>query len=131
MESFFGTLKTECLHYYRFATRKELRRVVFEYIEVFCASKEVSLGNSRINAMPGLTISYPLIVRNNATNQRFNWLHSPSTYPSTKSGLSRVESRALERARFAAHLLLQKPVYARVRAGSRCLAGYRAVGPEP
>lgn len=48
MESFFGTLKTECLHYYRFATRKELRRVVFEYIEVFYASKEVSLGNNRI-----------------------------------------------------------------------------------
>ena len=48
MESFFGTLKTECLHYYRFATRKELRRVVFEYIEVFYASKEVSLRNNRI-----------------------------------------------------------------------------------
>ena len=48
MESFFGTLKTECLHHYRFATRKESRRVVFEYIEVFYASKEVSLGNNRI-----------------------------------------------------------------------------------
>ena len=35
MESFFGTLKTECLHHYRFATREEARRVVFEYIEVF------------------------------------------------------------------------------------------------
>ena len=35
MESFFGTLKTESLHHYRFATREEARRVVFEYIEVF------------------------------------------------------------------------------------------------
>ena len=35
MESFFGTLKTEGLHHYRFATREEARRVVFEYIEVF------------------------------------------------------------------------------------------------
>jgi len=48
MESYFGTLKTECLHHYRFATRKESRRAVFEYIEVFYASKEVSLGNNRI-----------------------------------------------------------------------------------
>ena len=35
MESFFGTLKTESLHHYRFATREEARRVVFDYIEVF------------------------------------------------------------------------------------------------
>lgn len=35
MESFFGTLKTECLHHYRFATRGQARQVVFEYIEVF------------------------------------------------------------------------------------------------
>jgi putative transposase len=35
MESFFGTLKTESLHHYRFATREQARRVVFEYIEVF------------------------------------------------------------------------------------------------
>lgn len=35
MESFFGTLKTESLHHYRFATREGARRVVFEYIEVF------------------------------------------------------------------------------------------------
>ena len=32
MESFFGTLKTESLHHYRFATREEAGRVVFEYI---------------------------------------------------------------------------------------------------
>ena len=35
MESFFGTLKTESLHRFDFATRDEARRVVFEYIEIF------------------------------------------------------------------------------------------------
>lgn len=35
MESLFGTLKTESLHHYRFATREQARQVVFEYIEVF------------------------------------------------------------------------------------------------
>jgi len=35
MESFFGALKTESLHHYRFATREQARQVVFEYIEVF------------------------------------------------------------------------------------------------
>ena len=35
MGSFFGALKTECLHHYRFATREHARQVVFEYIEVF------------------------------------------------------------------------------------------------
>ena len=35
MESFFGTLKTESLHHYRFVTREQTRQVVFEYIEVF------------------------------------------------------------------------------------------------
>jgi putative transposase len=35
MESFFGTLKNESLHHYRFATREQSRQVVFEYIEVF------------------------------------------------------------------------------------------------
>jgi len=34
MESFIGTLKTECANY-RFATRAEARRVIFEYIEVW------------------------------------------------------------------------------------------------
>ena len=35
MESFSGTLKTESLHHYRFATREQAKRVVFEYIEMF------------------------------------------------------------------------------------------------
>ena len=35
MERFFGTLKTESLHQYRFATREQARQTVFEYIEVF------------------------------------------------------------------------------------------------
>lgn len=35
MESFFGTIKTESLHHYRFKTRETAKRVSFEYIEVF------------------------------------------------------------------------------------------------
>lgn len=35
MESFFGSLKTESLHHYRFATREAARREIFDYIEVF------------------------------------------------------------------------------------------------
>ena len=35
MESFFGALKTECLHHYKFKTRDQAKQVVFEYIEVF------------------------------------------------------------------------------------------------
>ena len=35
MESFFGTIKTESLHHYRFKTRETARRINFEYIEVF------------------------------------------------------------------------------------------------
>jgi len=33
-ESFFHTLKVEAIHGERFATRKQLRQTVFEYIEV-------------------------------------------------------------------------------------------------
>ncbi len=32
---FFGTLKTECLHHFKFKTRDQARQVVFAYIEVF------------------------------------------------------------------------------------------------
>ena len=35
MESFFGALKTECLHHYKFKTRDHAKQVVFDYIEVF------------------------------------------------------------------------------------------------
>ena len=35
MESFFGTLKTECLHHFKFKTRDHAKQFVFEYIEVF------------------------------------------------------------------------------------------------
>lgn len=35
MESFFGAIKTESLHHYRFKTREHAKRVIFEYIEVF------------------------------------------------------------------------------------------------
>ena len=34
-ESFFATLKTECVYTRRFATRAEARETIFEYIEVF------------------------------------------------------------------------------------------------
>ena len=35
MESFFATLKKECVHHERYATREEARQSVFEYIELF------------------------------------------------------------------------------------------------
>ena len=35
MESFFGTLKQECVERQTYHTRAEARRSVFEYIEVF------------------------------------------------------------------------------------------------
>ena len=35
MESFFGTLKSESLHRYEFASRDEARREIFEFIEIF------------------------------------------------------------------------------------------------
>ena len=35
MESFFGTLKEECVERQKFQTRAEARKVVFEYLEVF------------------------------------------------------------------------------------------------
>jgi putative transposase len=34
MESFFSTLKTECVYQHSFATREQARRAIFEYIEV-------------------------------------------------------------------------------------------------
>ncbi len=34
-ESFFSTLKRECVHRYHFKTRKEAQTVIFEYLEVF------------------------------------------------------------------------------------------------
>lgn len=40
MESFFGTLKTECAAY-RFATHAEARRVIFEYLEVWYNRKRL------------------------------------------------------------------------------------------
>ena len=37
------------------------------------------------------TISHPLIVQNNSTKQRPNWLHSPSNCPCTKSDLAQLQ----------------------------------------
>src|SRR5581483_2328805 len=39
MESFFGTLKEECVDRQSYQTRAEARNPVFEYIEVFCNQK--------------------------------------------------------------------------------------------
>ena len=41
MESFFGTLKTESLHRYKFKTRNDARREIFEYIEIFYNRKRI------------------------------------------------------------------------------------------
>jgi putative transposase len=35
MESFFGTLKEECVERQTFSTRAEAKNVIFEYLEVF------------------------------------------------------------------------------------------------
>jgi putative transposase len=35
MESFFGTLKNECVDRQSFASRAQARQVLFEYLEVF------------------------------------------------------------------------------------------------
>lgn len=35
MESFFATLKKECVHRYHFQNRKEARQIIFEYLECF------------------------------------------------------------------------------------------------
>lgn len=35
MESFFHTLKTECVHHERYQTRDEAKKAIFDYIEVF------------------------------------------------------------------------------------------------
>jgi transposase InsO family protein len=35
MESFFGTLKEECVERQTFPTRAEAKHVIFEYLEVF------------------------------------------------------------------------------------------------
>jgi len=47
MESFFATLKIECVYHYRFATREEAKRTIFEYVEVFYnrIRRHAKLGN--------------------------------------------------------------------------------------
>ena len=40
-ESFFATLKKECIHFRHFATRDELRQAVFEWIECFYNTRRV------------------------------------------------------------------------------------------
>jgi len=47
MESFFATLKMECVYHYLFTTREEARRTIFEYVEVFYnrIRRHAKLGN--------------------------------------------------------------------------------------
>ncbi len=47
MEGFFGTLKNESLHHYRFKTREQARRVEFECIKVFYnrTQRHTKIGN--------------------------------------------------------------------------------------
>ena len=40
-ESFFATLKKECIHFNQFATRGELRQAVFAWIEGFYNTRRV------------------------------------------------------------------------------------------
>jgi putative transposase len=40
-ESFFATLKKECIHFRHFATREELKRTVFEWIHSFYNTKRI------------------------------------------------------------------------------------------
>jgi len=42
-ESFFATLKKECIHFRRFASREELRQAVFAWIEGFYNTKRVQM----------------------------------------------------------------------------------------
>ena len=47
MESFFGAIKTESSHHYRFKTRENSKRIIFEYIEVFYSRirRHTKIGN--------------------------------------------------------------------------------------
>ena len=44
MESFFGSLKNECVHQTRFKTRKEAKAALFEYIEMFYNRRRLHSG---------------------------------------------------------------------------------------
>jgi len=41
MESFFGSLKTECTHHRRYHSRNEARRDIFHYMEIFYNSERL------------------------------------------------------------------------------------------
>lgn len=47
IESLFGSIKTESLHYSQFKTRNMAKQVVFDYIEVFCnrVRRHAKIGN--------------------------------------------------------------------------------------
>lgn len=41
METFFHTLKTECVYFEKYATRKEAENHIFDYVETFYNSKRL------------------------------------------------------------------------------------------
>jgi len=45
MESFFGTLKVECVDRQTFETRKDARTIIFEYMEVFYTQEQDTCKN--------------------------------------------------------------------------------------
>lgn len=79
MESFFGTLKSECLHHPRFKTRTEAKQVAFEYIEVFY---------NRIRRYA--KINYQILHNslNLYLNSKSKMQHNHHTCPSVKSDLT-------------------------------------------
>jgi len=48
-ESFFGSIKTELIHHYKFKTREEAKRVIFEYIEVFYNRVRIHSANNYLS----------------------------------------------------------------------------------
>ena len=61
VESFNGTLKSECVDRQSFATRAQARNVVFEYLEVFYNRQRLhsSLGYMASEVFEKLTVSRP------------------------------------------------------------------------
>jgi len=48
-ESFFHTLKTECIHHMNFKTQEEANQTIFEYIEVFYNRKRLHSTNDYLS----------------------------------------------------------------------------------
>ena len=48
-ESFFRTLKTECVYHEKFTTREQAKQTIFEYIEVFYNRKRKHSNNNYLS----------------------------------------------------------------------------------